>query len=82
MHEYKPHRYLPFLKTKGVLWVSLNIASTSGWISANDCKIPNFVVDGVTWDIFSSSLDGMDSKTLSIGNPLGQHGDWGAPSMG
>ena len=64
---------IPLLKINGVLWVSLNIASTSGCISAKDCKIPNFVGDS-TLDNFPSVVEN-DSKTFSIGNPRGQHGD-------
>ena len=67
------YMYIPLLKIKGVLWVSLNIASTSGCISAKDCKIPNFVGDS-TLDNFPSVVEN-DSKTFSIGNPRGQHGD-------
>ena len=72
--------HLPLLKTKGVLWVSLKIASTSGWMSARDCKIPKLGLGtSLTFDSISS-LD--DCKTKFIGNPRGQHGVLGAPSAG
>ena len=67
---------------KGVFRVSLNNASTSGWKSAKDCKIPIFPFpasfDGTSFD--NSKFQ--DFCMRSIGKPLGQHVFSGAPNDG
>ena len=70
------------LKTKGVRWVIRKIASTSGWMSANDWRTPNVVVSP-TLVLFPSVTFQLSPLRMSpSGSPLGQDVFVGDPRSG